>query len=312
MRSAIRFRPLYQQRVWGGRSLETLYQRELPTAADPYGESWEIVDREGEQSVVIGGEYAGKTLHELWTQHREEVFGDAVESERFPLLIKILDARDDLSIQVHPPQAVADELGGEPKTEMWYIAQADEGATLYVGQKEGVTRADFEKALSNGSVEDVVHAIQPQAGQSIFIPSGRLHAIGAGLVIYEIQQNSDTTYRVYDWNRMGLDGQPRELHVEQSMQCIDFDDIEPGMDEPDGAVLASCEYFQVESYEIPRSGSQASGTESSYAILSVVEGNVTIAGEDFEKGDFAILPVDCGKIESTEGARILLTRGGRA
>lgn len=197
----ITFKPLYMERVWGGRELERVYHRSLPDPVSPFGESWEIVDRESEQSVVDEGELAGKTLHELWTEQREEVFGRGYDNHpRFPILIKVLDARDDLSIQVHPPAHLAAELGGEAKTEMWYIAACEPGAKLYVGLKQGVSKGDFEKAIEDGSVEQCVHAISPQPGDSIFIASGRLHAIGAGFLIHEIQQNSDTTYRVFDWN----------------------------------------------------------------------------------------------------------------
>lgn len=285
------FEPLYMQRVWGGRELERQYGREMPDGA-PYGESWEIVDREGEQSVVADGPWAGKTLHELWTGHREEIFGTGLPgSGRFPLLIKVLDAREDLSIQVHPPVNRAEELGGEPKTEMWFIAGADPGAKLYVGLKKGVTRGDFEKAIEKGGVADCVHAFEPKAGESIFIPSGRLHAIGAGFLIHEIQQNSDTTYRVFDWNRLGLDGKPRELHVEESLASIDFGDFEPGMDAPNGAVIAECEYFRVEKLELADGDLVGTGESGRFCILSVVEGRLqSSGGRVFGKGDFFLLP----------------------
>ncbi len=242
----LQFTPLYQTRVWGGRRLETLLGRLLPDA-QPYGESWELVDRDEHQSVVATGAFAGTTLHTLWTEHRTAVFGDAVRrpaAARFPLLIKVLDACDDLSIQVHPPAHVAAALGGEPKTEMWFVAHAEPGARLYAGLRAGVTRAAFERALDDGSVASSVHSLQPRAGDSLFVPSGRVHALGAGLLVFEIQQNSDTTYRVFDWNRVGLDGKPRALHVESSLRCIDFSDVAPalgsGSDE-----LASCDDFRV-------------------------------------------------------------------
>jgi len=304
----ITFTPLYMQRVWGGRSLESDYQRSLPDSA-PYGESWEIVDREGEQSIVTDGPYAGKSLHELWTNHREEIFGAGLpDSERFPLLIKVLDARDDLSIQVHPPAELAPELGGEPKTEMWYIAGADPGAKLYVGLKDGVSRSDFEASLTDGTVEQAVHAIEPSVGDSIFIPSGRLHAIGAGFLIHEIQQNSDTTYRVFDWNRVGLDGQPRDLHVEQSMKSIDFDDFEPDMDEPDGTTLATCEYFKVEKLELSAGDSFGNATSDQFSIFSVAEGEVrTKDGKTVGKGTFFLLPCGGDPLEACSTATILRT-----
>lgn len=242
----IRFSSLYQTRVWGGRRLQTHLGRELPDA-QPYGEAWELVDRPEAQSLATTGRHAGSSLHQLWQQHREEVFGpqwSSQQSERFPLLIKVLDCADDLSIQVHPPVHRAAELGGEPKTEMWYVAAADPGAQLYAGLKAGVSQAHFRQALAAGTVADCVHTLHPQAGDSLHVPSGRLHALGKGLLIYEIQQNSDTTYRVFDWNRLGLDGQPRALHVEQSLQSIDFTDAEPSLLRQ-GTLLSQCPYFTV-------------------------------------------------------------------
>ncbi|BCU79102.1 type I phosphomannose isomerase catalytic subunit [Luteolibacter sp. LG18] len=288
----ITFTPLYMDRVWGGRELERVYGRTLPDATTPIGEAWEIVDRDPEQSVVNSGPFAGKSLHELWSHHRGEIFGEGLpDSERFPILIKILDSRDDLSIQVHPPVDKADELGGEPKTEMWVIAAADPGARLYVGLKNGVARSDFEAAIADGTVEKAVHAIAPQPGESIFIPSGRLHAIGAGLLIHEIQQNSDTTYRVFDWNRMGLDGKPRALHVEQSLASIDFEDFEPGMDVPNGDVLAECPYFRTSRHELADGALLANPDPGRFTIVGVVEGAlVSTDNRRFVKGDYILQP----------------------
>jgi len=302
------FESLYMQRVWGGRSLETRYGRKLPTESDPYGESWELVDRSDEQSVVKSGEYSGKTLGELWTNYRSELFGEGLLGERFPLLIKIIDACDNLSIQVHPPSHLAHQLGGEPKTEMWYIAEADPGATLYVGVKDGVTHESFEQALMNGTVEEQVHAIQPKAGDSIFIPSGRLHAIGAGLLIFEIQQNSDTTYRVYDWNRMGLDGVPRDLHVEESMKCIDFSDITLGMDETVDGVLASCEHFKVSRTDISEGDSWTQENSEQFAIIAVEKGElISQSGCVLRKGDFALMPRAAAALTASRNSSVLIT-----
>jgi len=303
----ITFEPLYMQRVWGGREMERVYGRSLPDAHLPFGESWEIVDRENEQSVVNHGPLAGATLHELWTQRREEIFGAGYDGHpRFPILIKVLDARDDLSIQVHPPVDLAAGLGGEPKTEMWFIADCDPGAKLYVGLKNGVTRADFEKAISDGTVADCVHAIHPQPGDSIFIPSGRLHAIGAGFLIHEIQQNSDTTYRVFDWNRMGLDGKPRELHVAQSLASIDFDDFEPAMDTPDGDTLASCTYFKTVRKALAAGETIANPDGGRFSILSVVGGMLESAsGRRFAKGQFLLLPGNAQPLRALENAVVL-------
>ncbi len=302
----IAFSPIYMTRVWGGRSLETVYQRDLPDD-QPYGESWEMSDRADEQSIVSSGPFAGKSLHDLWTNHREEIFGDDLTGDRFPLLIKILDARDDLSIQVHPPAEVADELGGDPKTEMWYIADCDPGAKLYIGLKDGCTRDTFERSLAEGTVEEQVHAVSPRAGESIFIPSGRLHAIGAGFLIYEIQQNSDTTYRVFDWNRVGLDGDPRDLHIDESMASIDFDDLEPGMDQPDGDTLASCEYFFVTRHNIPES-QELTVQNDAFSIITVISGQIcSEAGTIFKTGDFLILPRNAEPLIAQTDCQVLRT-----
>jgi mannose-6-phosphate isomerase len=287
----ITFTPLYMPRVWGGRELEHHYGRTLPTA-QPYGEAWEIVDREAEQSVVDSGTFQDCSLHELWSHHRETLFGtDFQPHPRFPILIKILDARHDLSLQVHPPVHLAAALAGEPKTEMWFIADCDAGAKLYVGLKNGVTRDDFVQAITAGTVATCVHALTPQPGDSIFIPSGRLHAIGAGFLIYEIQQNSDTTYRVFDWNRLGLDGKSRDLHVTESLASIDFQDFEPTMDAPLADNLASCPYFITDRKTLAPGELIANLRDDRFSIIAVVSGElVSAAGRRFEKGRFLLLP----------------------
>jgi mannose-6-phosphate isomerase len=224
------FQPIFKERVWGGRKIEQLYDKQLPPRK-LIGESWEISDRPGDASIITNGSFTGKDLRWLMENHGTEILGDAKPStgNRFPLLCKILDAREKLSLQVHPPASKAIELGGEPKAEVWFIAEAASGAELYVGLKRGVTRAAFEKKIQDGSVAECFHCLPVKAGDAMFLPSGRVHAIGAGLVIFEIQQNSDTTYRAFDWNRVGLDGKPRELHVAESLASIDFNDFEPGL-----------------------------------------------------------------------------------
>lgn len=305
--SPILFVPQYMQRVWGGRTLETRYGRDLPQVEVPYGESWEITDRSEACSLVKGGRFDGQSLHDLWTTQREEIFGHGYAGhERFPLLVKILDARDDLSIQVHPPEKVAASLGGEPKTEMWFIAAADPGAKLYVGLKAGVTRASFAAAIATGDVAARVHAIEPQAGDSIFIPSGRLHAIGAGLVIFEIQQNSDTTFRVFDWNRVGLDGVPRDLHVAESLECIDFSDIEPTMDAPVGNTLASCQHFMVQRHNAAAGFLIETRDPEHFSIVAVVSGSLTDDSEHLHgPGSFILLPRGATPLRVIEEARML-------
>lgn len=275
------------ERVWGGRKIATKLGKALPPDV-PIGESWELVDREDAQSVVAAGELAGTTLHDLWTKMREPIFGPGLpDTPRFPLLAKILDARETLSVQVHPPAHRAAELKGEPKTEMWYLLDADPGAELFAGFRRGTTRADFEQAIGPGRVADLLHRIPVKAGDAMFIPSGRCHAIGAGSLIVEIQQNSDTTYRVFDWNRTGLDGKPRALHVAESLASIDFDDIEPSLANPDAEVVVSCPEFHVEHWNLAASRSDNS---TDGVIFTVLTGEVICGGTRFHPGEFFILP----------------------
>lgn len=303
--SVLTFFPIYQPRVWGGRKLETIYGRDLPENLVPYGESWEVSDRDEAQSIVKDGDFKAESLSKLWNNRRREVFGD-YKSERFPLLIKILDAERDLSIQVHPPQHLAKALNGEPKTEMWYIAHAEPGAKIYVGLKNGTSREAFAEALKNGDPDKLVHEIEPKAGDSIHIPSGRLHAIGAGLVIYEIQQNSDTTYRVFDWNRLGLDGEPRELHIDESMRCIDFTDFEPTMDIPVGNTLAECSYYRVDRFYLEESGLVGNPDVTKFSIIIVVEGELRDCdGAQHVAGSFVLNPAGAEGLVANVASTIL-------
>ena len=304
----ITFEPLFAERVWGGRQLETLYGKNLPKGA-PIGESWEIVDREAEQSVVANGPLQGKSLHELWTDNREAVFGKVNSGNpRFPLLFKLLDARDKLSVQVHPPAAVAPKLNGEPKTEMWYFADCDPGSDIFAGLKNGVTREEFAKALEEGTVEEKIHSIRVKAGDAIFIPSGRIHAIGAGNVIVEVQQNSDTTYRVFDWNRVGLDGKPRALHIAESLESTDFNDFEPGLAKQTGELVVECEFFRVEKWRL--SAPRRAGEEGQFTIFTCIEGTVECGGTEFKPGDFFLVPASASGLElkpSGSSATVLRT-----
>jgi mannose-6-phosphate isomerase len=282
------FEPLFMERIWGGRMLESVYGKEIP-AGLRIGESWEIVDREEAQSVVHLGPLRGLTFHELWTERRAEIFGSRVpDSERFPLLFKLLDAQERLSVQVHPPAAIAPSLNGEPKTEMWYFLATEENARVYAGLKQGVTREQFEQSLQEGEVADCVHQIPVQAGEALFIQSGRIHAIGSGNLICEVQQNSDTTYRVFDWNRPGTDGLPRALHIAESMASIDFDDVEPTLESHPGELVTECEYFRIEKWAIttPRAAVQP----DEFAIFTCLSGEVACAGMTFQPGDFFLVP----------------------
>ncbi len=221
----LKFVPLIKTVPWGGRYLETLFGKQLP-AEQPCGESWEVVDLPSDQSVVESGPFMGRTLASLVKSRGEELLGEAaLLMGRFPVLFKLLDAHETLSVQVHPDEEACARLGSEarPKTEAWYILQAAPEAKLYLGLRAGAGKEDLRAALQNGSVADLLHAETVQPGDFIHLPAGTLHAIGAGIVLAEIQQSSDTTYRVFDWNRMGLDGQPRQLHVNEALESINFD-----------------------------------------------------------------------------------------
>jgi mannose-6-phosphate isomerase len=303
------FHPIFKERIWGGREIEKLYGKKLPSGKI-IGESWEISDRPGDESVIANGTFAGKNLRWLMENHAHELLGDAkpASENRFPLLIKILDAREKLSLQVHPPAGKAAELKGEPKTEMWFIADAAPGAELYVGLKRSVTRAEFEEKISDGSVAECFHRVPVRAGDTMFLPSGRVHAIGDGLVIFEIQQNSDTTYRVFDWNRLGLDGKPRELHIAQSVASIDFNDFEPkpaegnfsGNDKIKSRPLVQDKLFNVENLEI-KSGAVAKLKEHKLQIVVAVSGQIEIkSGSEIvnlSAGQFCLIPASLERTE---------------
>jgi len=311
------FHPLFKERVWGGRKLAEIYHKPLPPGV-PIGESWEISDRPGDVSVIANGPLAGQDLHWLVERHAPELLGATQRAHgRFPLLIKILDAQETLSLQVHPPPAKAAELGGESKTEMWYIADAAPGAEIFVGLKRGVTRADFERKIQAGAVADCLHRLSVQPGDAMFLPSGRVHAIGAGLVIFEIQQNSDTTYRVFDWNRVGLDGKPRALHLDQSLASIDFNDFEPALIRGEPAetgpattqTLVSNPLFKVEVCRL-QTGQSMLFSSSNPRIIGLVEGRVVatdgVNSVELGKGQFCLVPAGLRTELGIEQASTLL------
>ncbi len=285
------FEPLYQERVWGGRGLAEHLGRHLPEGR-VIGESWEVVDRPEAVSVVASGPGVGKTLRELIAADPEGVMGPGWSAEEpFPVLVKWLDCQERLSLQVHPPAARAAELGGEPKTENWFVARATPSAALLAGLEPGVTPEVFAAALrgEGGALEPLVRRFPVAAGCSLFVPSGRLHAIDAGNLILEIQQNSDTTYRVYDWGRVGLDGKPRQLHIEASLASIDFEDTEPVLLPPseESRVLAEADVFRLrevhlaagEVFIFPSGEAQLGGLVS--GALGVAEGELLRAGDNF-------------------------------
>jgi mannose-6-phosphate isomerase len=281
------FKPIFQERIWGGRKLEELFGKNIP-AGKRIGESWEIVDRPEAQSMVRDGPLAGRSLHDLWVNFREKVFGKIRAAPRFPLLLKLIDAREKLSLQVHPTQEVAEALGGETKTEFWYVAAAEPGVEIYVGLRENMARAQFEQALHSGTVAECVHTIRVKQGDVMFLPAGRFHSIGAGSVLVEVQQNSDTTYRVFDWNRVDDTGQPRSLHIEEALQCIDFNDVAPTLIEPEADVLVRHELFVIEKWDLESQREVVPPEQS--AIVCCLSGSLRCAGTDFTSGEFFLVP----------------------
>ena len=319
------FKPVFQERIWGGRNIERLYGKPLPQNVR-IGESWEICDRADVQSEIANGPLAGKTLHWLMEHHAKDVLSHAQALHgRFPLLVKILDAEEKLSLQVHPPAQKAPALGGEQKTEMWYITKADADSKLYVGLRKGATREEFERKIRDGSVADCFHRVAVKSGDAMFLPSGRVHAIGAGLVIFEIQQNSDTTYRVFDWNRVDSSGKPRQLHVKESLECIDFDDFEPetvraDLPEAEQAnvhiqTLVEDPLFDVEVVTIVPPGKIDYGMRAPH-IVAGIEGTTTIHHKSepvtLKPGQFCLVPacLENLKIEARETAKVLVARPG--
>ena len=317
------FEPIFKERVWGGRNLERLYQKPLPPQV-PIGESWEITDRPEGTSVIANGPLMGKTLHWLMENHREELLGQhASKTNSFPLLIKILDAQDVLSVQVHPPAHAAGKLGGQPKTEMWYIAEAKPNAELFVGLKRGVTRQQFEYKIQDGTVAECIHSVKVKAGDVMFLPSGRLHAIGGGNVIFEIQQNSDTTYRVFDWNRVGMDGQPRQLHVTQALASIDFNDVEPRLIASEYSrnptmkvrYLVNDPLFRVDACKVKR-GQRFYLQSDSAHIIGMLAGTLTVGSGEVElalkAGNFALLPASLHRtaVRAETPVEFLYIQGG--
>ena len=281
------FEPIFMERIWGGRRLASLFGKKLP-AHKRIGESWEIVDREDAQSVVTVGSLKGLTLHELWMRHRGEIFGEISDAPRFPLLIKLLDAQEKLSLQVHPPAQVAGRLGAEPKTECWYVAHADPGAELYVGLKQKLSPSGFRRAIEAGEAANNVHVIRVAAGDAMLLPSGRIHAIGAGNVLVELQQNSDTTYRVFDWNRVDDSGKPRRLHVEEALMSINFEDVEPQLSIPEGELLVRSPFFELQKWQLSRPREIA--PVGKFAVVCCLTGNIQCAGVHRGPGEFMLIP----------------------
>ncbi len=300
------FRPIYQERIWGGDALHTLFGRELP-AGQKIGESWELVDRP--EALSVGGE-GEPSLHELWETKRREVFGTrAPAAPRFPILIKLLDCRETLSVQVHPPASKAAELKGEPKTEMWYFLHTEPEAKIYAGLKKGVTEAAFQAAIGTPKLADLLHALPTKPSEAMFLPSGRVHAIGAGNVILEIQQNSDTTYRVDDWGRIDKDGKPRALHIEEAKASINYRDPEPVFAQPHGEKVVECAYFATARvFLYPGEFRSFNPAGETFHYHFVAQGGLTVGDREFKAGEGFLVSADHPPYEALpvgEGAELV-------
>ena len=287
----LKFRPILKERIWGGRRLAEMFGKELP-AGKKIGESWELADLPEDKSIVTNGELAGMTVGGVTNRYSSEIMGNGRFVGPFPLLLKLLDAEDVLSVQVHPDAETCRRMGrGAPKTECWYIISAEPGAVIYKGLKKGVTKGDFETAIREGSVAEKLVKVEVYAGECHMLPAGTPHAIGAGIVIAEIQTPSDTTYRVFDWGRVDEKGQPRELHIPEALESIHFGGQELSV--TGVGRLADTEYFKVDK------GHQSKGAEvlldGPMRILMAMSGGGCIVSQrtmpvEFAAGETLLVP----------------------
>ena len=299
-----RFHPILRRYLWGGRRLETLGKKLGP--GKDYAESWEIVDHGADQSVVANGILAGYALGEIVQQHGPALLGRHAHLRQFPLLFKFLDANDRLSIQVHPDDKRAallqpPDLG---KTEAWVILAAEPGSYLYAGLRRGIDRESLKNEVARHTCELCIKRIEPRDGDCFFIPAGVVHALGPGLLVAELQQASDTTYRLYDWGRIGPDGQPRKLHLAEALECIDYDygPVAPQTpqptDNPGVERLVACDKFVLDRWTF--SGTRQVGGDDRCHILTVLEGALGVerdpAGQPLQRGEVVLLPAELGAV----------------
>ncbi len=310
----LRFRPILRRYLWGGRQLEQLGK--TLGDGDDYAESWEIVDRGSDHSTVAAGPLAGKTLHELLESDSESLLGRHAGLTQFPLLIKFLDAQRALSLQVHPndeqaARLVPPDLG---KTEAWVILAAEPHSFLLAGLRRGVDRDMLARELARETCELCVERIEPKPGDCFYLPAGVVHALGPGLLVAEIQQASDTTFRLFDWNRPGPDGNPRELHVDEAMAAIDFEHgpVAPQVPQPSNhshvEQLVTCDKFVLDRWRFD--SPQPVGGDQRFHVLIVLDGAVDVAGDaagpPLEAGGVVLLPAALGPVELQPHAESVL------
>jgi mannose-6-phosphate isomerase len=302
----LRFRPILRDYLWGGRRLGTELGKPLGEL-DRAAESWEIVDHGNDQSVVEDGPFAGRSLHELVTAYGADLFGRHVPPKQFPLLFKYLDCQKTLSVQVHPNDEQAAKLDPPDlgKTEAWYVVAVEPGSKIYAGLKPGVDRATLEQSLDRDACEECLHEFEPKAGDCVFIEAGTVHALGAGLLIAEIQQASDTTYRLFDWNRVDRDGKSRPLHIAEALDVINFarGPVQPISAAPPGKLgvtrMVECDKFNLDYWHLNRP--QLVRSQNQFHIYSVVAGDASInfAGQRTRvgRGDTVLVPASIVEFE---------------
>ncbi len=287
----LRFNPVYKDYIWGGNRIPKLFNRSKPDGI--YAESWEISTHPDGETTIANGPLAGKTLGDLLPEHRTALLGVNVKGGDFPLLIKLIDARDTLSVQVHPNDANAASVGGDPKTEMWYFLEGDGSAQIYCGLKLGVGQTEFLKAMKNKTFAGIMQSIPAEKGKAVFVPGGRVHAIGAGCLILEIQQNSNTTYRIYDWDRVDASGKGRELHIDKALQVIDWKNNGDPRCQICGTTIQRCEFFQLDRFELNAAQKFPLSGKSFHALfIAAGSGKISWAGgeEKLSPGQSWLVP----------------------
>jgi mannose-6-phosphate isomerase len=307
-----KFRPIFKERIWGGQKLSSVFGKEIP-AGIKIGESWELADLAQNKSVIGNGALAGMTLADAVRQFAEAITGKRQIPDQFPLLIKLLDCEDVLSVQVHPDVAACRRLGkGDVKTESWYIIDAEPGAVIYKGLKAHVTKESFQQAIAEGNVEGMLQKITVQKGECHFLPAGTLHAIGAGLLIAEIQTPSDTTYRVFDWNRVDENGRSRTLHISEALESIHFDATEDDLSVRTEGRLVDSEFFKIDKV-VNKGDDDLLPKDGRIRVLVFIKGSGTINGGaeevPFRAGDTLLVPASvCVAIRSVRGTEYLSVR----
>ena len=290
----MKFKPIFKQRIWGGQKLKKVFNKDIP-AFEKIGESWELADLAEDKSVIANGELAGQTLSWAVKKYPEQITGNKNFATPFPLLIKFLDAEDILSMQVHPDAQTCRRLGkGQPKTECWYIIAAAPGAVICKGLKKGVTKEQFAEAIENGTAAELLAKVPVKAGQCHFLPAGTVHSIGPGLLIAEIQTPSDTTYRVFDFNRVDDSGKARDLHIEEALESINFGVQSSELPVTTVGRLVDCEYFKVDKAD-QRNGSELLLSPGKMKTMIFITGCGTILSADanpveFRAGDTILIP----------------------